>query len=58
MHLTDNKEKSYPNFNVSPLAEPLLTRFGRSEFRHFFTIQLQNTGVLVSHHLEEDHYFK
>lgn len=51
------EERSYPNFNMSPLAEPLLPRFGWSEFRHFFTIQLQNTGVLMSHHLGEMIHF-
>lgn len=44
-------KRSYSDFNVSPLAEPLLTRFGWSEFRHLFTVQLQNTGGLMSHHL-------
>lgn len=42
-HLYFKVRKSYPNFNVSPLAKPLLARFGGREFRHFFTIQLQNT---------------
>lgn len=48
---TNAWERSYPDFNVSPLAKPLLTRFGWSEFRHLLPVQLQNTWAVVSHHL-------
>ena len=30
----------YPDLHMSPLAEPLLSRFGGSEFGHFFPIEL------------------
>lgn len=48
---TNAREGSYPDFNVSPLTKPLLTRFGWSEFRHLLPVQLQNTRAVVSHHL-------
>lgn len=38
---------------MSPLTEPLLSRFGRGEFRHFFPIQLQDAGVFMPHDLQE-----
>lgn len=38
---------------MSPLAEPLLSRLRRSEFTHFFPIELQNAGVFMPHHLQE-----
>lgn len=44
----------YPELHVRPLAEPLLTGLGGGEDRHLLPIQLQNTRVLVSHHLQED----
>lgn len=38
---------------MSPFAEPLLSRFGGSEFRHFFPIELQDARVFMPHDLQE-----
>lgn len=43
--------RPHPDLNVGPLAEPLLARLGRCEFRHFFPVQLQDARAVVSHHL-------
>lgn len=38
---------------MSPLSEPLLSRFGGGEFRHFFAVELQDAGVFMPHDLRE-----
>ena len=47
------RQDTNPDLHMSPLAEPLFTRFRRGELRHFFPIQLQDAGVFVPHHLQE-----
>lgn len=42
---------SDPDLHVGSFAHPLLPRFGGCELWHFFSIQLQNTWVLMPHHL-------
>lgn len=43
--------RTHSDFDVGPLPQPLLTRFGRGELRHLLPIQLKNAGTLVPHHL-------
>lgn len=43
----------HPDLDVGPLADPLLSGFRGLELGHLFTVQLQNTRVLMPHHLEE-----
>lgn len=47
------RRETYPNLHMSPLAEPFLSRFRRSEFRHLFPIELQDAGVFMPHHLRK-----
>lgn len=44
----------YPELHVRPLAKPLLTGLGGGEDGHLLPVQLQDTRVLVPHHLQED----
>lgn len=44
---------AYPDLYMSPLAEPLLSRFGGGEFRHFFPVELEDTRVFMPHDLQE-----
>lgn len=45
---------AHPDLHVSPLAEPLFSRFRGGEFRHFFSIELQNAWVFVPHDLPQE----
>lgn len=53
LNITGQYVTSHPYFDVRSLTKPLFPRFGGSEFRHFFTVQLQNAGVFMSHHLHQ-----